>query len=116
MIRVVRLDLEPSFSTAERLDAAFARARELDDGVSPHVVGIVEFPLSGDGSVLMRIDRADLFMHDQSTADVSRDELQALRQWMLLNKDDVVMRRRCSVRAKPLNPGEIRWSGRQRGT
>jgi hypothetical protein len=57
----------------------------------------------------MRLDRADLFIHDQSTAAVARDELKALRQWMALHQDEV-MRWRGSVRPKPLNPGEARWS------
>jgi hypothetical protein len=80
--RVVRLDLAPSLSTPERLDTVFARAKELDDGSGLGVAGIVEFPLRGDGSVLMRLDRADLFLHDQLTAAVAHEELKALRQWM----------------------------------
>jgi hypothetical protein len=113
MTRVVRLDLASSLSTSERLDAAFARAQELDDGSSPDVAGTVEFPLRGDGSVLMRLDRAELFLHDQATAAVASDELAALRQWMVLHRDEVV-RWRGSVRRKPLNPGESRWSATTR--
>jgi hypothetical protein len=109
MTRVVRLDLGHSLSTAERLDAAFARAQELDDGTSPEVEAIVEFPLRGDASALMRLDRADLFLHDQATAAVTREEHAALRRWMQANRE-LVMRWRGSVRPKPLNPGERRWS------
>jgi hypothetical protein len=109
MTRVVRLDLGPSLSTSERLDAAFARAKDLDDGERLEVASIVEFPLRGDGAVLMRLDRADLFIHNQTTADVSRDELETLRRWMALHQDEVI-RWRGHVRPKPPNPGETRWS------
>ncbi len=109
MTRVVRLDLAPSLSTSERLDAAFARAEQLDDGSGLDVAGIVEFPLRGDGSVLMRLDRADLFVHDKSTAAVSPDEREAVREWMRLHGGEV-MRWRGTVRPKPLNPGETRWT------
>jgi hypothetical protein len=105
----VRVDLAPSLSTSERLDVAFARAKELDDGSGLDIAGIVEFPLRGDGSVLMRLDRADLFLHDQSTTTVSAEERQALREWMRMHRDEVI-RWRGSVRRKPLNPGETRWT------
>lgn len=106
--RVVRLDLAPSLSTAERLDAAFARGQELDDGSSPEVAAIVEFPLRADGSVVLRLDRADLFSHDRSTSAVSSCERTALRAWMSVH-GDAVIRWRGRVRPKPLDPGETRW-------
>jgi hypothetical protein len=109
MIRVVRLDLHSSLSTSERLDAAFARAKALDDGSSSEVTATVEFALRPDGSVLVRLDRADLFIHDQSTAALAPDDLTSLRTWMQCNQE-AVMRWRGSVRRKPLNPGETRWS------
>jgi hypothetical protein len=109
MTRVVRLELAPSLSTTERLDAAFARARELDDGTSPEVEAIVEFSLRPDASAVVRLDRADLFLHDQSTATLTSDEFAALRAWMRTNRDSV-LRWRGSVGPKPLDPGEQRWS------
>jgi hypothetical protein len=115
MARVVRLDLAPSLSTSERLDAAFTRARELDDGSTLEVAAIVEFSLAGEGGGVMRLDRADLFIHDQTAADVSRDELETLRRWMAVHRDEV-MRWRGHVRPKPPNPGETRWSETTRRT